>query len=194
MSKTLVWGGFRCRTLPIAKTSIGVDTRHEFVPTEVFLVFSQRTCPIYFFRSKTHVWGGFRHFIAALDPLLKRVSGCRQGMSLCPRTISVFSLWTCPIHYFRWKTHIWGGFVPFRYRPWSIAKTSIGVHTRHEFVSQEPFLVFLQRTCPIHFFRSKTHVWGGFAPFRFRTWSISKSSIGVDTGHEFAPLETFLVF
>jgi hypothetical protein len=27
----------------------------------------------------------------------------------------------------------------------------------------EPILRFLQRTCPIHYFRSKTHVWGDFA-------------------------------
>ena len=35
----------------------------------------------------------------------------------------------------------------------------------------EPFLRFSQRTCPIHYFRSKTHVWGGFAQFRCRTHS-----------------------
>jgi hypothetical protein len=33
-----------------------------------------------------------------------------------------------------------------------------GVHTKHEFLPAEPFLRFSQRTCPIHYFRSKTHV------------------------------------
>jgi hypothetical protein len=43
------------------------------------------------------------------------------------------------------------------------------VHTKHEFLPPEPFLHFSQRTCPVHYFRSKTHVWGGFAQFRCRT-------------------------
>jgi hypothetical protein len=42
----------------------------------------------------------------------------------------------------------------------------------------EPFLRFSQRTCPIHYFRSKTHVWGGFAPFRCRTPPIPKMGVG----------------
>jgi hypothetical protein len=75
----------------------------------------------------------------------------------------------CPIHYFRSKTHVWGGFAQFRCRTSPIPKTGVGVHTKHEFSPLEPFLRFTQRTCPIHYFRSKTHVWGGFAQFRCRT-------------------------
>ena len=32
----------------------------------------------------------------------------------------------------------------------------------HEFMPVEPFLIFLQQTCPFHYFRSKTHVFGWF--------------------------------
>jgi hypothetical protein len=85
-----------------------VHTEHEFLPTEPFLRFSQRTCPIHYFRSKTHVWGGFAQF------------RCRTSL---------------------------------------IPKTGVGVHTKHESSPPEPFLRFSQRTCPIHYFRSKTHVW-----------------------------------
>jgi hypothetical protein len=106
----MFWGGFaqfRCRTSPISKTSVGVHTKHEFFPLEPFLRFSQRTCPIHYFRSKTHVWGGFAQFRCRTSP---------------------------------------------------ISKMGVGVHTKHEFLPPEPFFRFSQRTCPIHHFRSKTHV------------------------------------
>jgi hypothetical protein len=69
-----------------------------------------------------------------------------------------------------------------------------GVHTKHEFLPPEPFLRFSQRTCPIHYFRSKTHVWGGFVQFRSRTSRIPKTGVGVHTKHEFLPPEPFLRF
>ena len=49
---------------------------------------------------------------------------------------------------------------------------------KHEFLPPEPFLRFSQRTCPIHYFRSKTHVWGGFTQFRCRTSPIPKTGVG----------------
>ena len=60
-----------------------------------------------------------------------------------------------------------------------LAKPAIQVHLRHEFMPPEPFLVFQQRTCPIHRFRSKTHVFEGFAPFCQRTRPVAETSIGV---------------
>jgi hypothetical protein len=74
------------------------------------------------------------------------------------------------------------------------SKNGVGMHTKHEFLPPEPFLRFPQRTCPIHYFRSKTHVWGGFAQFRCRTSSIPKTGVGVHTKHEFLPPEPFLRF
>jgi hypothetical protein len=65
---------------------------------------------------------------------------------------------TCPIHYFRSKTHVWGGFALYPCRTSPIPKTGVGVHTKHEFLPPEPFRRFLQRTCQIHYFRSKSHV------------------------------------
>jgi hypothetical protein len=247
------------------------------LPPEPFLRFSQRTCPIHYFRSKTHVWGGFaqfrcltspfpktgvgciqstsfchrnhffvfrnehaqsttlgpklmfgvvsRNFVVARHPFRKRVSGCIQSTSFCHRnhffvfrnehaqsttlgpklmfgvvsrnfvaavtlrkrvsgaykarvfatgTISSFSQRTCPIHYFRSKTHVWGGFAQLRCST-SPSENGCRVHTKHEFLPPEPFLRFSQRTCPIHYFRSKTHVWGGFAQFRCRTSPIPKT-------------------
>jgi hypothetical protein len=83
------------------------------------------------------------------------------------------------------KTHVWGGFVQFRCCTSPIPKMGVGVHTKHEFSPPEPFLRFAQRTCPIHYFSSKTHVWGGFAQFRCRTSPIPKTGVGVHTSTSF---------
>jgi hypothetical protein len=135
-----------------------------------------------------------RNFVAARHPFRKRVSGCIQARVFATGTISSFSATKCPIHYFRSKTHVCCGFVKFRCSTSPIPKTSVGVHTKHESSPPEPFLRFSQRTCPIHYFRSKTHVWGGFAQFRCRTSPIPETGVGVHTKHEFWPLEPFRRF
>jgi hypothetical protein len=58
----------------------------------------------------------------------------------------------------------------------------------------EPFIRFSQRTCPIHYFRSKTHVWGGFVQFRCRTSPIPKTGVGVHTSTSFRHRNHFFVF
>jgi hypothetical protein len=68
------------------------------------------------------------------------------------------------------------------------------VHTKHEFLPPEPFLRFSQRTCPIHYFRSKTHVWGGFAQFRCRTSPIPKTGVGCIQCTSFCHRNYFFVF
>jgi hypothetical protein len=62
-----------------------VHTKHEFLPPEPFLRFSQRTCPIHYFRSKTHVWGGFAQFHCRVSPIPKTGVGCIQSTSFCHR-------------------------------------------------------------------------------------------------------------
>ena len=69
-----------------------------------------------------------------------------------------------------------------------LAKTYI------EVLPLEPFLVFQQRTCPIHYFRSKTHVLDGFVPFCCHTRPAMKIIIGVHLKHEFLPRKPFLVW
>jgi hypothetical protein len=68
------------------------------------------------------------------------------------------------------------------------------VHTKHGFLPPEPFLRFSQRTCPIHYFRSKTHVWGGFPQFRCRTSHISKTGVGCIQSTSFCHRNHFFVF
>ena len=83
------------------------------------------------------------------------------------KTISCFVATNMPNPLFQSKTHVLGGSMPFHSRTWHVAKTGIEAHLMHEFVPIEPFLVFLQQTCPFHFYQSKTHVLDGFPPFIF---------------------------
>jgi hypothetical protein len=62
-----------------------VHTKHEFLPPEPFLRFSQRTWPIHNFRSKTHVWGAFVQFRSHTSPIPKTGIGCIQSTSFCHR-------------------------------------------------------------------------------------------------------------
>jgi hypothetical protein len=84
----LMFGWFRAISLPHVTHSengcLGAY-KHEFSTPEPFLRFAQRTCPIHYFRSKTHVWGGFRKFVATRHPFRKQVSGCIQSTSFCHR-------------------------------------------------------------------------------------------------------------
>jgi hypothetical protein len=120
--------------------------------------------------------------------------GCIQSTSFCHRNILFFSQRTCPIHYFRSKTHVWGGFAQFPCRLSPITKTGAGCHTKHEFLPPKPFLRFSQRRCPIQYFRSKTHVWGGFAQFRCRTSPIPKRVLGCIQSKSFCHRNHFFVF
>jgi RNA polymerase subunit RPABC4/transcription elongation factor Spt4 len=191
----VVFAQFHCRTSPIQKTGVGAHTKHEFSPPEPFLCFSQRTCPIHYFRSKTHVWGGFAQFRCCTSPIPKTGVGVHTKHEFSPpEPFLRFAQQTCPIHYFRSKTHVWGGFAQFRCCTSPIPKTGVGVHTKHEFSPPEPFLRFAQQTCPIHYFRSKTHVWGGFAQFRCHTSPIPKTGVGVHTSTSFCHQNHLLVF
>ena len=84
--------------------------------------------------------------------------------------------------------------VPFDFVARHVAKTCIEAHLMHEFVPLEPFLVFLQQTCPIHYYRSKTQVLDGLAPFYCRTRPAAKTGIGVHLKNKFVPWKPFLVW
>jgi hypothetical protein len=196
-SKTHVWGGFalyRCRTLPIPKTGVGVHTKHEFLPPETFLCFSQRTCPIHYFRSKTHVCGGFAKF-RCTSPIPKTGVRCIQSMS--------FRHWN---HFFVINNEhaqsttlgpklmcgvVSRNLVVVRH---PFPKRVSGCIQSTSFCHRNQFFFFSQRTCPILYFRSKTHVWGCFALYHCRTSPISKTGVGVHRKHEFLPPEPFLRF
>jgi hypothetical protein len=65
-----------------------------------------------------------RNFVAARHPFRKRVSGCIKITNFCHPFLRL-SQRTCLIHYFRSKTHVWGGFAQFRCRTSPVPKTGI---------------------------------------------------------------------
>jgi hypothetical protein len=112
------------------------------LPPEPFLRFSQRTCPIHYFRSKTHVWGGFSQFCCRTSPIPKTGVGCIKARVFATGTISSFLQRTCPMHYFRAKTHVWGGFAHFRCRTSPIPKTGVECIQSTSFCHRNHFFVF----------------------------------------------------
>ena len=131
-----------------------------------------------YFTSKTRVSGGFTPFRCRTWPIVKISIGCIKCTSLCLQNHFLFVTTNMPNPLCQSKTHVLGGSMPFRRRTWHVAKIGIEAHLMHEFVPLEPFLVFLQQTCAIHYFRSKTHVFDGFMPFCCRTRPLRKLASG----------------
>jgi hypothetical protein len=126
---------------PIPKTGVGVHTKHEFLPPEPILRFSQRTCPIHCFRSNTHVWGGFVPHVTHSE------NGCRVHTKhefLPPEPFLRFSQRTCQSITLGPKLMFAVISAQFRCRTSPIPKTGVGVHTKLEFLPPEPFLRFSQ--------------------------------------------------
>jgi hypothetical protein len=133
----------------------------------------------------------------SLPHITQSENGCRGAYKhkfLPPEPFLHLAQRTCPIHYFRSKTHVWGCFAQFRCRTSPIPKTDFGVHSKHKFWPPEPFLRFSQKICPLNYFRSKTHVWGGFAQFRCRTSPIPKTGVGLHKSTSFCHWNHFFVF
>jgi hypothetical protein len=83
-----------------------------------------------------------RNFVVARHLFRKRVSGAYKARVFATGTISSFSQRTCPIHYFRSKTHVWGGFSQFRCRTSPILKTVVGCIQSTSFCHRNHFFVF----------------------------------------------------
>ena len=86
-----------------------------------------------------------RHFVAAPNPLWKSVSGASNARVYASETISCFVVTNMPNPLFQSKTHVLGGFMPFRSRTWHVAKTGIVAHLMHEFMPLDLFLVFCSK-------------------------------------------------
>ena len=150
------------------RSGFGVHTMHHFVLPKLHLVFSQRTCPIHFFRPKIKFLGGFVRFRCREVPVVR--SGFwvhTMHHFVLPKLRLVFSQRTCPIHLFRPKTKFLGGFARFRYgelpvrpktkflggfarfccREVPVVRSGFGVHTMHQSTSLGPKLSFWVVLC-----------------------------------------------
>jgi len=204
----------------IAKTSIGSIQGTSICLRNRFLFFCNEHAQSTTIGPKPMFWEVSRYFVDDPDLLRKLVSGC-IWLNVLEQWDSWHTTWKISMHSFRTKTHIlgiftpfrcyktsvwfhttyfWsktrvlGGFTPLRCRTWPVQKISIRVYLIHEFMPPKPILILSQRTSPIHYFRSKTHVLGGSMPFRSRTRHVAKTGIEVDLMDDFMPLELFLVF
>ena len=99
-----------------------------------------------------------------------------------------------PIHYFRSKTHVLGGFPPFGCRMCSVVKSGPRMPFWHEFGPTKLLSCFSAKAHPIHDFRSKTHVLGGFATFGCRKCTVAKSDPRMPFYYEFRPMNLFSRF
>jgi hypothetical protein len=135
-----------------------------------------------------------RNFVAASHPLRKRVSGCIKARIFATGTISSFFATNMPNPLLEVQNPCLGWFRAISLSHVTHSENGCRVHTKHEFLPPEPFLRFSQRTCPIHYFRSKTHVWGGFAQFRCRTSPIPKTSVRVHKSTSFCHRNHFFIF
>jgi hypothetical protein len=135
-----------------------------------------------------------RNFVTARHPFRKRVSGCIQSMCFCHRN-----------HFFVFRNEhaqsttlgpklLLGWFCAISLPHVTHSKNGCRGAYKHEFSPPEPFLHFSQRTCPIHYFRSKTHDWGGFVKFCCRTSPIPKMVVGCIQSTSFRHRNHFFIF
>jgi len=110
------------------------------------------------------------------------------------KLFSRFSAKMHPILYVSYKAHVLGGFAPFGSRKCTVAKSGPSMPFGHELGPMKLFLSFPDKTHPIHYFRSKTHVLGGFPPFGCRKCSIVKSGPRMPFWHEFGPTKLLPCF
>jgi hypothetical protein len=127
-----------------------------------------------------------RNFVAARHPFRKWVSGCIQSTTFCHRNhFFVF----CNKHAHKTtlgpKLMFWVVSCNFVAARQPFRKRVSGVHSKHK---------FLQRIFPIHYFRSKTQVWGGFAQFRCRKSPIPKTGVVVHKSTSFCHRNHFFIF
>ena len=154
---------------------------------ETLLRFSAKMHPTHYVWCKAHVLGGFAAFGGRKYTTAKTGPGMPFGHEFGPmKLLSSFSVKTHPIHYFRSKTHILGGFAPFVCRKSTVVKSGPGMPFWHGFGPTKLFSSFKTKTHPIHYFRSKTHILGGFAPFVCRKCTVPKSDPRMQFWHDFS--------
>ena len=168
---------------------------HEFGPTKLLSRSLAKMQPIHFFRPKSHVLGSFAPFGCRKCTVAK--SGPRMSFwhEFRPtKPFPRFSTKTHPIHYVRSETHVLGGFAPFGSSKCRLAKSGPGMPFWHEFGLTKLLLSFLAKMDPIHYFWSKTHILGGFAPFGCCKCTVAKSGPRMPIWHEFRPTKLFSRF
>ena len=133
-------------------------------------------------------WVVLQHLVAAKCTVAK--SDPRMPFWHEFRPMKLFSILSAkmhPMHSIWSKAHVLGCFAPFGSCKCTVAKSGPRMPFGHEFGPMKLFLFFPAKMDPIHYFRSKTHVLGGFAPFGCRKCTVAKSGPRMPFWHEFRP-------
>ena len=134
-----------------AKSCPGIPFWHEFVLTKLLSSFLAKMHPIHYFRSKTHILGGFAPFVCSKCTVAKSVPRLPFWHESRPTKLSSsFSAETHPIHYVQSKTHALCVFTPFGYRKCTFAKSVPWMPFWHEFGPTKLLSSFSAKTHPIH--------------------------------------------
>ena len=139
--------------------------------------------------------GGFAPFGCCKCTVAK--SGPRMPFWHEFRPMKLFSRFSAKMHpilYVWSKAHVLGGFAAFGSRKCTVAKSCPGMPFGHELGPMKLFLSFPDKTHPTHYFRSKTHILGGFPPFGCRKFSVVKSIPRMPFWHEFGPTKLLSYF
>ena len=129
-------------------SGFGVHKMHNLCFRSCVL-FSQRRCPIDFFRPKTNFLGGFAQFRCREVPIVSSGFGVhKMHHFVLPKLRPVFSQQTCPIHFCRPKTKLLGGFTRFRCQELQVVRSGFGVHKMHHFVLSEVASCFFATNLP----------------------------------------------
>jgi uncharacterized membrane protein len=163
-----------------------VHSKHKFLPPEPFLRISQQTCPLNYFRSKSHVLGDFAQFRCRTSTIPKTGRGFIKVRVFATRTISSFFATNMPNPLLKVQNSCLGWFRAISLLHVTHSENGCrGAYNARVFAT-ETISSFFARTCPIHYFRSKTHVLGGFAQFCCRTSPIPKRVSGCIKARVFA--------
>src|SRR6185503_12444593 len=159
---------FRCLEVPVVRSGFGAHTMHHFMLSKLRLVFLQRTCPIHFFRPKPKFLVGFTRFCCREVPVVRSGFGAHtMHHFMLPKLRLVFSIRSCPIHFFRPKTKFLGGFARFSCLEVPIVRSGFWVHTMHHFMLPKLRLVFFATNMPNPLLYAQNNVSGWFRAIPF---------------------------
>ena len=124
------------------------------------ILFSQRTCPIHFFRPKTKFLGGFARFPCREVQVVRSGFGMhKMHHFVLPKLRLLFSQRTCPILFFRPNTKFLWCFHVIPLPGGTIVRSGFRVHTMHHFVLPKLRLVFCNEHAQSTCFGPKLSFW-----------------------------------
>jgi hypothetical protein len=179
---------------PFRKQVSGCIQSTSFCHRNHFFVFRNKRAHSTTLGTKLMFWVLSRNFVAARHPFRERVSGAFKARVFPPEPFLRFSERTCPLHYFRSKTHVLGGFAQFRCHTSPIPKQVSGVHKSTSFCYQNHFFVFRNEHAHSNTLGPKLMLWVVLRNFVVARHQFQKRVLGVHKSTSFCHRNHFFVF